>query len=56
MNTQTRLKSSVLRIDTMNTLTDWIKRHQVAAFFILAYAISYRCSSCTFTVFMETLL
>jgi membrane protease YdiL (CAAX protease family) len=25
----------------MNTLTDWIKRHQVAAFFILAYAISW---------------
>jgi hypothetical protein len=25
----------------MNKLTDWIKRHQVAAFFIIAFAITW---------------
>ena len=31
MKTQTLPKSSILRIDTMNTLTDWIKQHAVGA-------------------------
>jgi hypothetical protein len=25
----------------MNKLTDWIKRHQVSAFFIIAFAITW---------------
>ena len=29
------------RSNTMNKLTDWIKRHQVAAFFIITFAISW---------------
>lgn len=41
MKTQTRPKSSVLRIDTMNTLTDWIKQHQVLTFILLTYAMTW---------------
>jgi membrane protease YdiL (CAAX protease family) len=28
-------------VDLMNKLTDWIKRHQVAAFFLIAFAITW---------------
>lgn len=51
MNTQTHSMSSVLLIDAMNKLTEWVNRHQVATFFFITFAITWPILILVFFVF-----